>query len=439
MINTIYALSTILGRSGVAVIRISGKRAKDVLYAFTNKTSFISRNATLCTIFSPTTGEILDKIIAIYFEAPNTFTGEEIVEFHLHGSIAVIKDVLYELSQIRFIRCAEPGEFTRQAFENGKMNLVEVEAFGELIHSETTSQRRAAIHQISGHLTALYSEWRNEMIEIMAQFEAYIDFPEDDIPHTAIHFAMQKIEVLKNSIRHTLMISEKAIPMINGIFIAIGGPPNAGKSSIMNLLSKQEISIVSEIAGTTRDIVQVKMEINGVNVTICDTAGIRENTNDIIEQEGIRRAKFALESADIQIYVFDATNISDIQHFTIPQNAIVLLNKCDKIQNADELSQYGMLFSAKSAYNIQNLLQKLHEIIENRCSISMNETIITQQRQKEKLLECLTYLDVIDTSEPLEITAQKIRSAVSNIEYITGKITLDDVLDKIFSTFCIGK
>ncbi len=436
--QTIYALSTILGRSGVAVIRISGNRAKDVLLKFTNKKDFEPRKATFCTLFSPSNGEVLDKIIAIFFQGPNTFTGSDVVELHLHGSIAIIKDVLKELGNIDFIRCAEPGEFTKMAFENGKMDLIGVEALGDLIHSETTAQRRAAIYQMSGHLSDLYASWKESMINIMAQFEAYIDFPEDDIPNSAIKVAMDIIMKLIHEIESHLIISEKASTMVNGIHIAIGGPPNAGKSSIMNLLSKQEIAIVSDIAGTTRDVLQVKMEINGVGVTIYDTAGIRENAADVIEEEGIKRAKAALDKADIKIYVFDSltTMQDEIDGFNIDDSSIVLMNKFDL---TDKINSKYIPFSVKNVYNLDLLIDKISSLIEEKFSVDSDTIVTTQQRQKEKLVECITYLRSIDLSQQLEITAQKIRNAVSEIEFITGKITLDDVLDKIFSTFCIGK
>ncbi len=435
--HTIYALSTILGRSGVAVIRISGSKAKDALFRFTGK-NLKSRQATFCTLFSPSTGEVLDKIIAILFEAPQTFTGNDVVEFHLHGSTAVIRDVLKELGNLDFVRCAEPGEFTKMAFENGKMDLIEVEALGDLIHSETTAQRRTAIYQMSGQLSELYSEWKESMITIMAQFEAYIDFPEDDIPSSALELGLTKILELIKKIQDHLMMSEKATAMINGITIAIGGPPNAGKSSIMNLLSKQDVAIVSDIAGTTRDILQVKMEIDGVGVTIYDTAGIRENAADVVEVEGIRRARSALDNANIKIYVFDASTTSqeEIDSFKIQADSIILMNKCDLVDNANK--NY-IPFSAKNSHNLDLLLQRISNIIQEKCSLDANAVITTQQRQKEKLLECLEHLKSIDLRQPLEITAQKIRGSVAAIEYITGKITLDDVLDKIFSTFCIGK
>lgn len=436
--DTIYALSTILGRSGVAVIRISGPQSLELGKLFTGR-EFEPRKATFCTLFAPSNREILDNIIAIYFKAPHSFTGEDIVELHLHGSIAIIKDVLNELSQIHYTRCAEPGEFTKQAFENGKMDLIDVEALADLIHSETTAQRRTAIYQISGHLTALYDSWRQSMIAIMAQFEAYIDFPDDDIPHEAINYGLQIINGLSEEIKKHLVISEIATTIVNGLSIAIVGPPNVGKSSIMNLLAKQEVAIVSDIAGTTRDILQVKMEVAGVGVTIYDTAGIRENASDEIEEEGIRRAKSIIERADIKIYVFDICNVEEMKNFVITDDAIVLLNKSDLVDDIDGIPNNFLPFSVKKSHNIDKFLSIMQSIIEGKYSIASNTIVTTHQRQKEKLKDVLYYLGSIDLNQPLEITAEKIRSSVTSIEYITGKITLDDVLDKIFSSFCIGK
>jgi tRNA modification GTPase len=436
--DTIFALSTILGRSGVAVIRISGPKSLSVVQTFI-KRNLEPRHATFCTLYSPFTGEIIDKIIAIYFQSPNSFTGEDVVELHLHGSIAIVKDLLKELGQIDGTRLAEPGEFTKQAFENGKMDLIEVEALADLIHSETTLQRRTAINQISGHLTNLYQSWRQSIIEIMAQFEAYIDFPDDDIPYEAINHGLATIEKLIVEIENHLTISEKASSIVSGLSIAIAGPPNVGKSSIMNLLSKEEASIVSDIAGTTRDIVQVNMEIGGVGVTIYDTAGIRENTLDLIEAEGIKRAKAAIERADIKLYVFDISNLGEMKNFTIEDDAIVILNKSDLVENAGDFPSTFIPFSAKTSVNLDKILDRILSIVNEKSSITTDGVFTTQQRQKEKLQDVLLYLKSIDLTDPLDVTAEKIRSALVSLQYITGTITLDEVLDKIFSSFCIGK
>ena len=440
MHDTIYALSTILGKSGVAVIRISGNKAKNVLQLFTPNLTLKPRIAYLSNILSPRTAEILDKAIVIFFENPNSFTGYDVVEMQLHGSIAVIKDVLHELALIDFIRCAEPGEFTKMAFENGKMDLVEVEALSDLIHAETSTERRIAIYQISGHLTKLYESWRSMMINIMAQFEAYIDFPDDDIPHSALEDGMSLIKIIFNEIEDHLIISEKASMLINGVHIAIGGPPNVGKSSILNLLSQQEIAIVSEIAGTTRDVLQVKMDINNVGVIIYDTAGIRYNTTDQIEVEGIRRARNALDNANIKIYVFDATKLYEMDNFNLESdNTIILINKCDLISNCDFNIPYKNVipFSVYKPDNLKKTFDTISNLIAQNTTTEM--LITTQYRQQERLYECVMLLKSIDIKNPLEIIAQQVRQAVIAIECITGKITLDDVLDKIFSSFCIGK
>ena len=463
--DTIYALSTIKGRSGVAVIRISGDEVKDVLQMLTFKTSFNQREATYCAIKSPITGEILDKAIVIFFNGPNSFTGEDIAELHLHGSIAVIDDVMEVLSTIEGLRIAEPGEFTRRAFENGKMDLIDVEALGDLIHAETSVQRRTAINQMSGQLKSLYNKWREVVVDVMAQIEAYIDFPDDDIPESALKHATNSVKELVDDIEKHLAVSEKAAVIMNGLQIAIGGAPNVGKSTLMNLLARQEVAIVSNIAGTTRDIIQVNMKINGIGITLYDTAGIHEKTRDSIEQEGIRRAKEKLKASDIKIYVVDILNV-DIEDENFLQNlqsqimknlndsdmssCIVLLNKCDAYREEDqnimqEIANNNQAlttipFSASTGYNLDQLLERIQDIISERYSIRDDMIITTQHRQKQKLLECLSHLKSFDLiGKPMEIAAQDIRLASSAMESIVGEITLDDVLDKIFSTFCIGK
>ncbi len=465
--ETIYALSTIRGKSGIAVIRISGTKSYAVLTALTNKEHIKPRKATCCIIKSPYTGEVLDKAMVIFFTSPNSFTGEDVVEFHLHGSIAVINDVIDVLGKMDGLRMAEPGEFTRIAFENGKMDLIAVEALGDLIHAETSIQRRNAINQMSGQLQNLYNTWKDIMIGVMAQIEAYIDFPDDDIPDVALEQAKASIKQLICDMQQHLMISNKATIVSNGLHIAIIGAPNVGKSTLMNLLTQQEIAIVSDIAGTTRDIIQVNMQINGIGVTLYDTAGIRDitMTDDIIEQEGIRRAKNRLKSANIRIYVVDVNDIMNkmrgedidmaVYHFTMQylisndvtllENSVVLLNKydiCSKIISYDMIS--GSLstivpFSANTGYNVQILMQKLEEIIVDKYSIANDMVVTTQHRQKQKLLECISHLENFSTDKPMEIAAQDVRLAAIAIQSITGEITLDEVLDKIFSTFCIGK
>ncbi|CAL7961170.1 tRNA modification GTPase MnmE [Alphaproteobacteria bacterium] len=466
--DSVFALSTLMGKSGVAVIRITGPDSLEALHNLGYKKNPIPRQATYTVLISPTTQEVLDEGIIIYFQGPCSFTGEDSLELHLHGSIAVIRDVMEELGKLSFLRLAEPGEFTKRAFENGKMDLTKVEALSDLIDSETSIQRRIALQQLSGELKSLYDTWRQELIHTMAQLEAYIDFPEDDIPKAVLQSAESRVQKLTQQIQHHLDVSTISNSLMEGIKIAIGGAPNAGKSSLLNLIAKQDVAIVSDLAGTTRDVIQVKLNLDGFSVILADTAGIRESTN-VIEQEGVNRAKLALRSADINLIMLDLNEYDESFNFKTTMESILcevqaehhkenifLLNKCDLL----DLSPVGanpkitsitkylislgikqeriILFSTQSRYNLHNLLQLLSQVIKGKYCVT-TEPIITNIRQKQRLAECINNLRMFSMDKPLELAAQDIRFAAKALEVITGRIELDEVLNEIFSNFCIGK
>ncbi len=524
---TIFALSTHMGKAGIAVIRISGPLAFTTLTAFgfteeLNKT--IPRHLYHLALISPSTLEMLDDALVTYFPAPNSFTGQDIVEMHTHGSIAVVQDILSELSLLPNLKPAEPGEFTRLAFENGKMDLTKVEALADLLEAETSMQRKVAIQQLSGQLQKLYDGWRQKLINIMAQIEAYIDFPEDDIPEEALAKAEEGIKVIEMEISDHLKASEYSDAITHGINIGIIGKPNSGKSSLINTLSRQDIAIVSDTAGTTRDVLQTRMQMGGYAVVLYDTAGIRESTN-VIEMEGVRRARRVGDHADIAMILVDLSEIGSLgihdtgDLFGIPFNGstfesmldssscdaddsnihnsflerlklsiqesirlieganpkIIILNKIDMLpdikrqildentrklekmiimhehdridsngnangnNSKDNLDYRIIAISARDGTNINELLEVIRDKISDRYRVS-GEPMITKLRQKQRLRECLTQLQHIDIyHKPLELSAQDLRFAANNLEIITGKIELDEVLDEIFSTFCIGK
>lgn len=504
MIRTIFALATPFGKSGVAIIRISGPQALDALRALGYEGDIEPRYVVHAKLFAVNNKkDLLDSSIVIYFQSPNSFTGEDVVELHTHGSIAVIKGILEELNKIPFLHPAEKGEFTKCAFINNKLNLIQVEALADLIDSESYIQKHTALRQFSNQLTSLYENWRQQLIKILVQLEAYIDFPEDDIPNSALNKANDIVQALIIDIERYLKNSESAQVLLHGVNVAIIGPPNSGKSSILNLLAKQDLAIVSDIAGTTRDIVQTKIEINGVNVVFYDTAGIR-NTDDFIENEGIKRTKNAIKKSDINIIVFDMEcdfdNIESIFQLiennhtenvenndvencnSIFQNKlyICILNKIDivKINNAFDSTLNGVLNSTcnknnddlkkrieaqvlkykkyleKNKINVFKILpiSAINEkyfsdialcvssiISEYRNNINEDELLITRMRQIDKLKECLYYLKEFNLNKYLELSAQDIKFAANNLSILSGDIALDDVLDQLFSSFCIGK
>ncbi len=471
--QTIFALSTAIGKSGVAIIRISGPEVLSVLVSFGYNKPLAHRYATHTKIYSHLfPGELLDDALLIYFKSPNSFTGEDVLELHLHGSIAVVNAVLKELSALSFLRIAEPGEFTRRAFDNNKLSLVEVEALSDLIDSETELQRKLALRQLSGELKNTYENWRNKMISIMAQLEAYIDFPDDDIPQHVLDIAYQNIQKLINELQLYLNRSEISNYITHGVNISIIGPPNVGKSSLLNCIAQRDIAIVSELAGTTRDVLQVKVDLFGLPVIFSDTAGIR-STQDIIEQEGVKRAKISLNQSDIALIILDISdNITQIdQLFTLLSNnnkpnseldlAVLKTNKClfvlnkTDLTNLDEINKLATIYedilinngfqkpkiitlSTHNAYGLNELFTAIKSIIGYN-AFCIDEPIISKLRQKANLEECIYYLTDFNLSKPLELAAQDIRFAAAALASITGNITLDEVLDQIFSSFCIGK
>lgn len=406
--NTIFALSTPLGKAGVAVIRLSGPQAYNALtcLGFQTKIAAVkSRHLYRLTLTSPMTNEILDEALVTYFPSPHSFTGQDVVEIHTHGSIAVIQDLLSELALLPQLRPAEPGEFTRLAFENGKMDLTKVEALADLLEAETKVQRRVAIQQLSGQLQRLYESWRKKLIQVMARIEAYIDFPEDDIPYEALMQAQQDIKIIADEIKNHLSLSSQSNAITHGIQVGIIGKPNVGKSSLINLLSCQEIAIVSDIAGTTRDTIQTRLQLAGYPVILYDTAGIRE-TDDLIEIEGVKRAKRVAQHADITLLMVDLSEVHKLEQtdseellkttlFSVMQD-IEEITDLDKEIN--QLNKENKIFLLKVAKTILNdltcintrpqviILNKADLLIENQKNI-IEEYKIVLERFIEKYLD----------------------------------------------------
>ncbi len=477
--RTVFALSTVLGKSGVAIIRISGPDAKKTARALGYKGQLLHKRVIFTEIFAPDSfGKMpkelpLDEILLLYFQAPNSFTGEDIIELHTHGSIAVIKDVLKELSKLNWLHMAEPGEFTRQAFENNKLDLTKVEALASIISAENHIQREIGIKQFSGALGDLYEKWRKEIIAILARLEGYIDFPEDDIPVTALLETKQKAQSLTEDMSRHLVRYNKSAPLTEncGIKIVLIGYTNVGKSSLINALSQKDVAIVSDIAGTTRDTLSIRLDLGNFTVTITDTAGMRKTTGQI-ELEGIKRAVHAFQNADICLAVLDPLQPESLNvlefvntivgkgHYPLTNDIrplptiIGILNKCDLLTLEQESEfirtieqtmkshhciECVVAISTKTNQNIDILLNSIEEIVYSRYSGINEEPLITSFRQKRGLEECLSHLNNFDLDKPLELAAQDMRFAASSLEKIIGKIYVQEVLDEIFSKFCVGK
>ena len=444
--QTIYALSTVYGKSGVAIIRISGAKAKEAVAKLTNlkEKSLKPRYAYFTDIKDIVSRETLDKCLLLYFKAPHSFTGEDIVEFQTHGSKAVIASVLENLSKIPDFRMAEPGEFSRRAFHNGKMDLTEAEGLADLIDSETSEQQKYAMRQMEGGLKNLYDGWREELIKIMAYLEAYIDFPDEDIPQELVDKLLNDVFKLKAAISEHLNTDSIGERLREGFRVVIVGPPNAGKSSLLNTVVNREAAIVSSIAGTTRDAVDVHLDIKGYPVMFTDTAGIRE-VEEEIEKQGIEIAFRKIADADLVICLFDASKDS-VQIFDNIKNsfknkAIYVANKSDNLtfEQCSELKKQGcVVISAKHKQGIADLMEVIYQQIKERFTANSN-LLITRQRYREALVETLDNLERFSFDKEIELSAEDIRLAARALGKITGRIEVDDILNKIFGSFCIGK
>lgn len=442
---TIFAVATSPLKSGVAIIRISGKEAFTASSELIGDKPLKPRYAHLCKITSPSTGELIDEAVVIQFPNPASFTGEDVTELHIHGSRAIINELLEILGSMPNLRLAEAGEFSRRAFENGKMDLTEAEGLADLIDAETKMQAKQALRQKQGHLGKLYDAWRSDIVDILANIESYIDFPDEEIPQDLADKVSLQAENLQQKISKHLQDNKRGEKMRSGLDLTIIGAPNAGKSSLTNTLAGRDVAIVSSIAGTTRDIIEVHMDIAGYPVILSDTAGLRDQACEI-EGEGIKRAIKKAEEADIKIAMFSAEELSNIDQKTLdmldPSDTIIAINKIDIFPDfkAPEIfDNYDKIaISATQESGIDELIYILQKRAEDYFSSSI-DPVITRQRHRDLLAQSVIYLKRFDLNMPIELVSEDLRSAATAIGRITGVIDTEEILDKIFSSFCIGK
>ncbi len=442
---TIYALSSGNGVSGVAVIRISGIGTKEIIRSLIKDELPPPRLATLKKFNNINTSELIDEGLLLWFPGPESYTGEDMAELHVHGSIAVIRSILHQLSKIHNCRIAEPGEFTKIAFQNGKINLLKAESISDLISAETEIQRQQALKIMSGRSSDKFNSLREMLLKILSNVEAKIDFPEDDLPEDVIKNIKIDSEKIRNEIEKILNDEKVGERIREGFKIAIIGPANAGKSSLLNYLSNRDVAIVSEIAGTTRDVIEAHLNLDGYPVVISDTAGIRESENEI-EKKGIKLALKRADDADLNIIVIEPKSI-DFTGFLndlVSEKSIIVINKIDLgYKNINQqIGKFNPIFlSIKNETNLDGLITRIKDKLKNKF-VSSNETLITRERHRQSLEACVQNLKNFEeknSKEDFDKAAEDLRLATRHLGMIVGKVDVEEILGSIFSDFCIGK
>jgi len=437
------------------VIRVSGPATEAALRELAGGVPK-PRLASLRRLRHPRSGNLLDQALVLWFPGPRSFTGEDAAELHLHGGRAVVAAVLEALSELSGLRPAEAGEFTRRAFDAGKLDLSAVEGLADLISAETEAQRRQALRQMEGALWKTVTKWRSTLLRALAYYEAQIDFPDEDLPDEAFTGLQESLLELTGEISAHLAKAEAGERLRDGFQVAILGPPNAGKSSLLNALARREVAIVSETAGTTRDVIEVHLDLAGYPVTLADTAGLRaallpdgpaENApQDEIEREGIRRAQARAAAADLKLAVFDASNAEEERAETLAWldgDSLVIWNKTDLSmthRQPDELRDHEVLsVSALSGDGLPALLARLEQEVAEGLAGAAAAPAFTRVRHRRALEDCGEALNQASTAALPELAAEDLRIALRALARITGEVDVEDILDVIFRDFCIGK
>jgi tRNA modification GTPase len=442
---TIFALSSGPGISGVAIIRVSGPQTKNVINSLTKKKLPKPRVATLRKIKKINTSELIDEGIILWFPGPESYTGEDMAEIQVHGSKAVIDALHSTISNIENCRLAEPGEFTKLAFQNGKINLLKAESIADLISSETEIQREQAIKIMNGKSADQFNFLREKLLKILSHIEAKIDFPDEDLPNDILEEIKKSSDDVLKNIEKILNDQKVGERIREGFKIAILGPTNAGKSSLLNHLSNRDVAIVSEIAGTTRDVIETHLNVDGYPVIVSDTAGIRESKNEI-ERKGIKLSLNRAEEADLKLVVVDAKNLdfTDVLKGLLNENAILVINKSDLLEgdiNPEIKKLDHVLISIKENLNIDELILKIKNNLKNKF-ITSDDILITRERHRQHLEKCLEYLKRFNKKndvEDFDKAAEDLRLATRHLGMIVGKVDVEEILGSIFNDFCIGK
>ena len=440
----IYALSSGRGPSGIAIVRISGSETLKICQNLTKSKDIKSNEVNFCKFYNPNNGNVIDpEALLLWFPGPNSYTGDDLAELQIHGSNAVINALLRVLSEQKNCRLAEPGEFTKIAFQNDKIDLLKAESIGDLIHSETELQRQQAVKLVQGNASNYYNDLREKIIKYLAFIEAKIDFAEEDLPEKVLKDAHKSIKEIHSEITKIIEDNKVGEKIRDGFRVSITGEVNAGKSSLLNLLSKREVAIVSDEAGTTRDVIETYLNLDGYPVILADTAGIREAKNEV-EKKGISLALGKSKEADLNIIVIDNSSKKinkEIQNM-INRDTIIFLNKSDVLDKQNhKFNVDTVLASVKNNKNIDKLIDLIKAKLSKKFT-SNNSALITRERHRVKLNDCLKEIDKFlkkDQNKDLELAAEDLRMATRHLGSIVGKVDVEEILGSIFKDFCIGK
>ena len=439
--DTIFALSSAPGAAGVAVIRLSGAAAGGALSALAGRLP-PPRRARVAALADPACGAPLDRALVLWFPGPASFTGEDVAEVHCHGGRAVVDGVLDALGRLPGLRLAEPGEFSRRAFAAGKLDLTAAEGLADLVAAETAAQRRQALRQLDGALGRLYDGWRERLVRALAFVEAALDFADEELPDGAVDEARAEVAGTAVEIAAHLADGGRGERLRAGAEVAVIGPPNAGKSSLVNRLARRDVAIVSAAPGTTRDVVEARLDLDGVPVTVADTAGLRAAPGEV-EREGVRRARARAESADRVLAVFDATTWPAIDEGIVrglEGGGIVVLNKRDLVAGCDLPGRVaGWPAVATSCLTGEGLDALVRTLAGQLGGGGEGGAPLTRARHRNALEQCAQALDRFAAAGEPELAAEDLRLAVRALGRITGRADVEDVLDAVFASFCIGK
>jgi tRNA modification GTPase len=442
---TIFALSSGSGISGIAVIRVSGKKTSEVIKKLTASSLPVPRVATLKKFNKNGSKELIDEGVIIWFPGPNSYTGEDLAEFHVHGSRAVISAMHLAISKVKNCRLAEPGEFTKRAFQNGRINLLKAESIADIISAETEIQRKQAVKIMSGRSSDKFNSWREKLLTILSHVEAKIDFPEEDLPKNIFTQIQKTTNIVSKEIKKTLNDQKVGERIREGFKIAIVGPPNSGKSSLLNYLSKRDVAIVSEIAGTTRDVIETHLNLDGYPAIVSDTAGIRNSKNEI-EKKGIKIALKRAEDADLRLILVSAKNVdfTSVLKGLLTKNSILVINKSDLVNGKlnSKFKKYEHVFiSIKKNSNLNKLITKIKRKLKNKFTTT-EDILITRERHRQNLINCVKHLEKFQkkkSTQDFDKGAEDLRLATRHLGMIVGKVDVEELLGSIFNDFCIGK